>query len=310
MHKLLGRLKIPALAAPMFLVSGPELVIAACRGGILGTFPALNQRTPGGFEDWLKQIRAALTSDDAPFGANLAVHATSPRAGADLAAIVRYQVPVVVTTLGLTREVADAVHSYGGLVLHDAITVRHAQKAVAVGADGVIAVCAGAGGHAGTYNPFAFAAELLPYLEGKLLILSGGISTGAAIAGAIAAGADMAALGTRFIATHESLAQDEYKRMICESAAKDIVYTDVISGLPASFLRARLEAFGVDRTTKERPAFSVEGEIEPKLWRDFWSAGQSAGGINDIIGVTELCARLAKEYHAAASRLAIRAARG
>lgn len=303
----LSRLKIPALAAPMFLVSGPALVIETCRNGLLGTFPALNQRTTEGFAAWLKEIRGALSNNDAPFGVNLAVHHTSPRAAADLDVIVRAQVPVVITTLGLTPDVVEAVHSYGGLVFHDAITVRHAQKALAAGADAIIAVCAGAGGHAGTLNPFAFAAELRPYMQGKTLILSGGISDGAGIAGAIAAGADLAALGTRFIATNESMAPEEQKRMICESAAKDIVYTDRISGLAASFLRPRLEQFGWNESEAvTHKAFNVAGEIQPKLWLDYWSAGQSTGGVHDIIPVAELCRRLTDEYHAAIRRMSAR----
>lgn len=303
----LERLKIPVLAAPMFLVSGPALVVEACRNGVLGSFPALNQRTSQGFEAWVKEIRGALRHDDAPFGVNLAVHHTSPRAAADLDVIVRYQVPVVITTLGLTREAVDAVHSYGGLIFHDAITVRHAQKALAAGADAIIAVCAGAGGHAGTLNPFAFAAELRPHLAGKLLVLSGGISDGAGIAGAIAAGADMAALGTRFIATAESMASAEQKQMICQCAAKDIVYTDRISGIAASFLRPRLEAFGWSADGGgPAKAFDVAREIQPKLWLDYWSAGQSTGGVRDIIPVAELCRRLKDEYHVAIGRLKAR----
>jgi len=305
---LLSRLAAPALAAPMFLVSGPDLVIATSRAGLLGTFPALNQRTSDGFEDWLKQIRRALHDGDAPFGVNLTPHRTNPRAQADIALAIRYQVPVIITTLGVDRALVDAVHGYGGLVFHDAISVRHAVKAIAAGVDGVIAVCAGAGGHAGTANPFAFAAELLPQMRGAALILSGGISSGAGIAGAIAAGADMAALGTCFIATEESMAADGHKQMICDAALSDIVYTDRISGMPASFLAPSLAPFGIlDAPAGAAPVapqtFNVGEEITPRLWRDFWSAGQSVGGVTQVVPVGALCRSLVAEYHAAVWRL-------
>jgi len=306
---LLSRLAAPALAAPMFLVSGPDLVIGTCRAGLLGTFPALNQRTSEGFEAWLRQIRGALHAGDAPFGVNLTPHPTNPRAPADIAIAIKYQAPVVITTLAVNRELVDAVHAYGGIVLHDAISVRHAVKAVEAGVDGVIAVCAGAGGHAGTANPFAFAAELLPQLRGKALILSGGISNGAGIAGAIAAGADMAALGTCFIATEESMAAEGHKQMICDAALSDIVYTDRVSGMPASFLAPSLTRFGIldapaDAPPAEPQTFNVGEEVTPRLWRDFWSAGQSVGGVTQVVPVGALCRSLIGEYRAAVRRLA------
>lgn len=308
MSSLLPRLAAPAMAAPMFLVSGPDLVIATCKSGLLGTFPALNQRTTQGLEEWLKTIRAALNDGDAPFGVNLTPHRTNPRADAQIAVAIRYQAPVIITTLSVDRELIDAVHAYGGVILHDAISVRHAVKAVEAGVDGVIAVCAGAGGHAGTANPFAFAAELLPQLGGKSLVISGGISTGSGIAGAIGAGADMAGLGTCFISTDESMAAAGHKQMICDSGLADIVYTDRISGIPASFLAPSLQRFGIlgqnlDQAAESTRKFSVENELAPRLWRDFWSAGQSVGGVSNIVPAASLCRKLIAEYHDAVSRL-------
>ena len=200
--RLRQRLKIPVMAAPMFLVSGPDLVVEACQAGVLGTFPVLNQRTTEGFETWLAEIRGRLAGKDgAPFGAQFVVHATNPRHSADVAAAIRHEIPIVITTLGITRELTDAVHGYGGLVFHDATTMKHAKKALDANVDGIIAVCGGAGGHAGTYNPFAFVTELRQVAGDKTIILAGAISNGQSVAGAIAAGADLVSIGTRFISS-------------------------------------------------------------------------------------------------------------
>ena len=241
-------LTIPAIAAPMFLVSGPDLVVEACRSGIMGTFPALNQRTSEGYAAWLDEIRERLDRIEAatgvrpsPFGVNLIVHKTNARLARDVDITVQHRVPIVITSLGAVRDVVDAIHSYGGLVFHDVINLRHAQKAADAGVDGLIAVCAGAGGHAGLLNPFAFVAEIRQMFD-KTVILSGAITNGRQIAAAQVMGADLAYLGTRFINTRESLAPAGYKEMILASTAKDIVYTPAISGVPANFLRASIVA--------------------------------------------------------------------
>ncbi|MEO2037761.1 MAG: nitronate monooxygenase, partial [Martelella sp.] len=244
---LSARLRLPVIAAPMFLASGPELVTACCRAGICGTFPALNQRTSDGFADWLRAIEADLADDDnpAPFGVNLIVHKSNARLEADLKIVVAHKVPLVITSLGAVKAVVDAVHSYGGLVFHDVTNRRHAEKAVEAGVDGIIAVAAGAGGHAGTLSPFALVSEIRSFFSGPLA-LSGAISTGAHIAAARALGADFAYIGTRFLATSEAMAPDAHKQMIVEGRAADIVYTPAISGVPANFLRPSIMAAGLD----------------------------------------------------------------
>lgn len=291
---------MPAVAAPMFLVSGPALVTETCRGGVAGTFPALNARSTEEYGAWLDEIAGALGPGDAPFGINLIVNRSNARLEADLALTVACRVPYVVTSLGAVREVVEAVHSYGGVVLHDVINLRHAAKAAEAGVDGLIAVCAGAGGHSGLLNPFAFLSELRQIFQGTLL-LAGGINTGAQVAAARLMGADLAYIGTRFIATRESAAPEAYKRMILEARARDIVYTPAISGVHANFLRASLEAAGLD--PEALPAVP-QAHREPghRPWKDIWSAGQGVGGIADLPPVTELCARLVREYREAAGR--------
>lgn len=292
-----GTLSIPAIAAPMFLVSGPDLVVEACRGGVIGTFPALNQRTSEGYIDWLAEIRDRLIGTTTPFGVNLIVHRTNPRLAHDLAITVESKVPLVITSLGAVREVVDAVHSYGGFVFHDVIHLHHARKAAAAGVDGLIAVCAGAGGHAGLLNPFAFVAEIRQFFD-KTVILSGSITNGRQIAAAMLMGADLAYLGTRFIATRESLATDRNKAMIVEATAKDIIYTASISGVNANFMRQSLEAAGLDVAHLPPPGKLDMGD-EAKVWRDVWSAGQGVGDILDVPSVAELCARLVREFRQA-----------
>lgn len=300
--RLRKRLKIPVMASPMFLVSGPDLVVEACQAGVLGTFPVLNQRTTGGFEAWLADIRGRLAGQDcAPFGAQFVIHGTNPRHAADFAVAIRHEVPVIITTLGITRELTDAVHAYGGLVFHDATTMKHAKKALDANVDGIIAVCGGAGGHAGTYNPFAFVTELRQIAGDKAIILAGAVSNGQSIAGAIATGADLVSIGTRFISTLESMAPVEQKTMICESGIDDIVYTAEVSGIGASFLAQTLNR--PHDNPKDHGGFNVAREISPKLWKDIWTAGQGVGGVNDIIPVAELCARLHSEWSDGIRRL-------
>ncbi len=304
--QLEGRLRLPAVAAPMFLVSGPELVVEACRAGILGTFPALNQRTSEGFRDWLDEIEAALVASPAaaPFGVNLIVHRSNRRLEADLRICAEHRVPVVITSLGAVPDLVREVHGWGGVVFHDIVSRRHAEKAAEAGVDGLILVCAGAGGHAGTLNPFAFLAEVRRVFDGTIL-LAGAISTGRDILAARATGADLAYLGTRFIATRESRAPEPYKRMLCEAGAGDIVYTPAVSGIPGNFLRQSLEAAGIDPAAL-RSASDIAAELqggEIRAWRDIWSAGQGVAAIGDVPTVAELVARLEAEFEAARREL-------
>jgi nitronate monooxygenase len=303
-----GRTRLPVIAAPMFLVSGPELVLASCRAGIVGTFPALNQRTTEGFADWLEQIEAALAAAPgaAPYGVNLIVHRTNPRVQADLEVCVRYRVPLVITSLGAVREVVDAVHGYGGVVFHDVTNLRHAQKAIEAGVDGLILVSAGAGGHAGTTNPFALVAEIRRHFEGTIC-LAGCLSSGRDVAAAIAMGADYAYMGTRFIATAEANASAHYKDMIVSSGTGDIFYTPAISGIPANFLMPSLVEAGVDvaRLPKDHKVdLGKELDTESKAWKDIWSAGQGVAAIDDTPTVAVLVDRISAEWDQARAALA------
>ena len=302
-EKLREGLAIPAIAAPMFLVSGPDLVVEACRHGVIGTFPALNQRTSEGYEEWLVEIQARLESArvqtgraPAHYGVNLIVHKTNARVERDLEITVRHKVPLVITSLGAAREVVDAVHSYGGFVFHDVIHLHHARKAADAGVDGIIAVAAGAGGHAGTLSPFGFLAEIRAFFD-KTVVLSGSITNGRQIAAAQLMGADLAYMGTRFICTRESLAPDGFKEMIVGAHAKDIIYTDAISGVNANFLRASIVAAGGDpENLPPHSGMRVTAEAEAKAWKDTWSAGHGVGDIHDIPTTAELCQRLLREY--------------
>jgi nitronate monooxygenase len=300
-----NRLTIPAIAAPMFLVSGPDLVVETCRSGLLGTFPALNQRTSEGYAAWLDEIQQRLAEIPAaaPFAVNLIVHKTNTRLERDLAITVERRVPIVITSLGAAPDVVAAIHSYGGLVFHDVTTLRHAHKADEAGVDGLIAVCAGAGGHAGLLNPFAFIAEIRQFFS-KTLILAGAITNGAQIAAAKMMGADLAYLGTRFINTRESLASAAQKEMVLASNAIDAVYTPAITGVPANFLRASLIAAGIDpEKIPTEPKLNISAESEAKAWKDVWSAGQGVGSIHDILPAAELCLRLIAEYRQAIANL-------
>lgn len=285
------RLKIPVIAAPMFLVSGPDLAIEACRGGAIGALPSLNCRTLSDYEAWLDRLESATTPADAPYAVNLIVHRSNTRLAEDLALTVARRVPIVITSLGADHEIVAAVHGYGGIVLHDVISRRHAEKAAGAGVDGIIAVTAGAGGHTGTLSPFALLAEIRAVFGGTL-ILAGGISTGGQIAAAIAMGADLVSMGTRFIATCESLAQPAYKDMLVAAGAADVVTTSRVTGINANFLRQSLAAAGVD--------LEALGELDTsgdsKAWRDIWSAGHGVGAISDIPSTADLCARLVREY--------------
>lgn len=309
-----GRMRLPAIAAPMFLVSGPELVIATCQAGVAGTFPALNARTPQILDEWLGSINGALDAAGscAPFGVNLILHASNPRVDDDLALLVKHRVPFVITSLGHPGKVVEAVHSYGGVVFSDVVHAYHARKAAAAGVDGIIAVSAGAGGHAGTQSPFSLVREIREFWDGTL-ILGGSISDGAGVRAAEVLGADLAYMGTRFIATREAMADAAYKQMIVDSSAADIVYTDAISGANANFLWPSLEKGGYDRA-----ALSLnvgQGKLKPitdeaKAWRDFWSAGHGVATIHDVPPVAELVDRLGQEYDAACALNVSPACRG
>lgn len=298
-------LSLPVIAAPMFLISNPELVVACCASGIVGTFPALNQRSSEGFEAWLIQIKETLAAFEAetgkkpaPFGVNLIVHPTNPRLEADLRLCIKHKVPLIITSLGAVSQVVDAVHSYGGLVFHDIIKKRHAEKAAAAGVDGLILVSAGAGGHAGTINPMTLVAEVESFYD-KTLILSGCISTGRDVASALQMGADLAYMGTRFINTSESAAPEAYREMIIEAGASDIIYTAAISGVHANFLAQSLKAAGLseeDLKKNTKIDFGKELDTEAKAWKTIWSAGQGAATIHETLPVQKLVERLRKEF--------------
>jgi len=302
------RLRLPVVAAPMFLISNPQLVLACCANGVVGSFPALNQRDSAGFKAWLEEIEAGLAQlqAPAPYAVNLIVHPSNPRLQADLALCVEHQVPIVITSLGAVKEVVDAVHGYGGLVFHDVTTRRHAEKAAEAGVDGLIAVAAGAGGHAGTWSPFALVAEIRQFFD-KTLLLAGCINQGHEILAARLLGADLAYMGTRFIATRESQAQDAYKKMLLDAHAADIVHTPAVSGVPASFLRQSLEQAGYDMAALKHNLGEVKLkplDEEAKAWKTVWSAGQGAGGIHDLPDTAVLIERLRDEYQAAQLRSA------
>ena len=285
-------LKLPVIAAPMFLVSGPDLVVEACNAGVIGTFPSLNQRSTDGYRDWIHEIKGRLTPDAAPFGVNHIVHPTNPRLMADMMVSVEEKVPLIITSLGAVRDVVDAVHGYGGVVFHDIANVRHARKAAEAGVDGLILVANGAGGHAGVVNPFALVNEVRSFFDGTI-ILSGCLSTGSDIAAALMMGADFAYMGTRFISTTESMAQGEYKQMVVDAGASDITYTPAVSGIPANFLTPSLVANGID--PKTLPEHKLDMADEAKAWKTVWSAGQGSASVHDIVPVAELVRRMTDE---------------
>ncbi len=296
-----GRLALPLIGSPMFIISQPSLVIAQCKAGIVGAFPSLNARPSGTFERWLEQLNAELGPQDAPFAVNLIVHRTNMRLEEDLALCVKYKVPIVITSLGAREDVNHAIHSYGGIVLHDVIDNRFARKAVEKGADGLIAVAAGAGGHAGTLSPFALVQEIRAWFDGPLA-LSGSIATGRAIAAARMMGADLAYMGTPFIATQEANAQQAYKQMIVDGSAADIVYSDVFTGVLGNYLRPSIVAAGLDPDNLPKAAdmdFASLSGGDKKAWRDVWGAGQGIGAIRTVQPAADFIAQLKAEYQAA-----------
>ncbi len=312
---LQGNLRIPVIGAPMFIVSGPELVIEQCKAGIVGAFPALNARPEKMLEEWLQRITSELEQyrkdhpDEpvAPYAVNQIVHQSNSRLQHDVEMCVKYKVPIVITSLRPPAEVVDAVHSYGGVVFHDVINVRHARKAIDQGVDGIITVCAGAGGHAGTTSPFALVKEVRQIFDGTI-ILSGSMSKGSDALAAQAIGADLAYIGTRFIATEEGNAPSGYKEMIVQSRSADIVYTSLFSGVSGSYLRGSIENAGMDPDDlpdagKDTMNFGSEGKA--KAWRDIWSAGQGVGSMDDIPPVRDLVLRMEAEYREASQRLCV-----
>ncbi len=309
--------RLPVLAAPMFLVSEKDLVIEACGAGVSASFPALNKRSSEELEGWLVEVEAALevqrlANPEAPrgtYGINLIVHRSNPRMQRDLEICVKKQVPLVITSLGAVREVVDAVHGYGGIVFHDVTNLRHAKKAIEAGVDGLVLVAGGAGGHAGTTNPFALVAEIRDHFDG-CIILAGCLATGRDVLAAQVMGADLAYMGTRFIATRESNAQEAYKQMLLEARPADIVHTPAVSGVPANFIRQSLEQNGFDMEkllSASDVDFGTKLTIsdEAKAWKTIWSAGHGVASIHDVPTVRELVDRLETEYRAAREGLSL-----
>ena len=300
-------LALPVICAPMFIVSNPDLVIAQCKGGLIGSFPALNARPKEVLDEWLTRIKAELADDPnaAPFAVNQIIHPSNERLEHDMALCVKHEVPLIITSLSAPTAIVPHVHAYGGQVFHDVISVRHAEKALEAGVDGLILVCAGAGGHAGTLSPFALVGEIRKFYDGPIA-LSGSITNGSAILAAQAMGADFAYIGTRFIATDEANAVDAYKKAIVDSAAKDVVYTPYFTGVHGNYLSRSIIAAGLDPANlpdKDKSAMSFGGERDAKAWKDIWGAGQGVGNIGDILPAAELIARMKQEYRAAKTAL-------
>jgi len=317
------RLRLPAIASPLFIVSGPDLVIAQCKAGIIGSFPSLNARPLAQLDEWLARITEELAAWDrdhpeapsAPFAVNQIVHRTNSRLEQDIALCVKYKVPLAITSLGARPDVNEAFHSYGGLVLHDVIDDRFARKAIEKGADGLIAVAAGAGGHAGTLSPFALIQEIRRWFDGPLA-LSGAIATGQALLAAQAMGADLAYIGSAFIAAAEANAAEGYKDMVVASSASDIVYTSLFTGVPGNYLAPSIERAGLDpRNLPEsdpskmdfgHTGFGSGGSESAKVWRDIWGCGQGIGAVTARTPAAEFIARLIAEYRAAQADLAVK----
>ena len=302
-----NRLSIPVIGSPLFIISGPELVMAQCRAGIIGSFPSLNARPLAQFEEWLQRLNTELGPDDAPYAVNLIVHKSHDRLMDDLALCVKYKVPLIITSLGARYDVNEAIHSYGGIVMHDVITNAFAKKAVEKGADGLIAVAAGAGGHAGTTSPFALIQEIREWFDGPLA-LSGSIANGAAVLAAEAMGADFGYIGSAFIATAEARAAQDYKDMIVAANAVDIVYSNLFTGVHGNYLRPSIVNAGMDPdnlATSDPSAmnFGSGGSSKAKAWKDIWGCGQGIGAVKDVLPAADLVARLRSEYDTARGRL-------
>jgi len=312
---LKDKLRLPVVGAPLFIISHPQMTLAQCKAGVIGAFPALNARPESQLDEWLAEITEGLAAHDArhpdrpaaPFAVNQIVHRSNKRLEHDLMMCVKYKVPVVISSLGAVPEVNAAIHSYGGIVLHDVINNRHASSAIRKGADGLIAVAAGAGGHAGTLSPFALIQEIREWFDGPLL-LSGAIATGGAILAAQAMGADMAYIGSPFIATTEARASEAYKQMIVDSAAADIVYSNYFTGIHGNYLKPSISAAGMDpEHLPEADPSKMDFETATtgaKAWKDIWGCGQGIGAVKSIGPVEDLVARMEREYIAAKARIA------
>ncbi|MBD5604805.1 MAG: nitronate monooxygenase [Candidatus Eremiobacteraeota bacterium] len=309
-----ANLRLPVIGSPLFIISNPNLVIAQCEAGVVGSFPALNARPASMVDEWLARITEELAAYDgahpdapaAPFAVNQIVHKSNDRLEHDVASCVKHRVPIVITSLGARPDINDAIHSYGGIVLHDVISIEHAHKAIERGADGLIAVAAGAGGHAGALSPFALVQEIRAWWDGPLA-LSGSIATGSAILAAQAAGADLAYIGSAFIATDEATATDGYKRAIVDAAAGDIAYTNYFTGVLGNYLKPSIRNAGLDPDAlppadPSKMNFGSEGLDAKKAWKDIWGCGQGIGAVRDVLPTRDLVARLAAEYETAVAR--------
>ena len=316
---LQNNLRVPVVGSPLFLVSGPELVIAQCKAGIIGSFPALNARPAEVLDEWLTRINTELeeykaANPDAvvaPYAVNQICHASNDRLMVDMETCVKHKVPIIITSLRPPAEIVEAAHSYGGVVYHDVINLKHARKAAEEGVDGLILVCAGAGGHAGALSPFALLREVKEWFDGTIL-LSGAIGDGFCVASALAMGADLAYMGTRFIATEEANADQNYKAMLIQSAADDIVYSSLFTGVMGNYLKPSIAAAGLDpnnlpEADKSKMNFGSGGNMKTKAWKDIWGSGQGIGGIQDVEPVEAVVSRLETEYRAAIDSLVQRA---
>lgn len=314
---ILQNLELPIVAAPMFIVSGPDLVIAQCKAGIVGSFPALNARPAEELEKWIVRIKLELEQYQkdnpdkkvAPFAVNQICHPSNNRLEHDTEVCRKHEVPIIITSLQANQDVYDATHSYGGIILHDVVNIRHSKKALSMGADGLIAVCAGAGGHAGRLSPFALIPEIRQFHDGPLL-LSGSIATGGSVAGALAIGADLAYIGTRFIACKEANAEEAYKQEIIDSAGEDIVYSSLFTGVHGNYLKGSIEKAGLDPNNlpsadKKSMNFGSGGNTEAKAWKDIWGAGQGVGSVHDAPTMQEIVDQFAVEYAQAQKRVGI-----
>ncbi len=310
-----GNMSLPLIGSPLFIISGPELVIAQCKAGITGSFPSLNARPIEQLDEWLTQINSELeaykksnpSKKVAPYAVNLIVHHSNPRLQEDIALCVKHKVPVIITSLNAPTAAVDAIHSYGGVILHDVTNIKHAKKAAGEGVDGLILVCSGAGGHAGTLSPFALVPEVREWFDGTI-VLSGAMGNGDAILSAQAIGADLAYMGTRFIATHEARAQQGYKQMLVDSSAKDIVYSNLFTGVHGNYLKPSIVAAGMDpddlpTADKSAMNFGSGGNTKAKAWKDIWGSGQGIGGIQKVQSVEEVVEELKQQYAAARERL-------
>lgn len=315
---ILQNLRLPVIASPMFIASGPALVAAQCKAGIVGSFPALNARPAEQLDVWLTQLQTELAAYQAanpdavigPIAVNQIVHQSNDRLAHDVEVCVKHRVPIIISSLRAPpKEMLDAIHSYGGIVLHDVISIRHAQKALEAGVDGLILVAAGAGGHAGALSPFALVGEVRKFFNGPL-ILSGAIATGDAILSAQAMGADLAYIGSRWLATKEANVSEEYRQAIVDSSAADVVYTNLFTGVHGNYLKKSIVNAGLDpdnlpEADKTKMNFGTGGDTKAKAWRDIWGAGQAVGLMNDVPSVAEMVTRLESEYAAARQRLAL-----